>query len=92
MPQLREWIVNFPTYWTTLQARAYLEDTTAALHSAMVPVTQALGPNAAASVLLVTLASLVRANPVYAHDIQGQLANTYDLVQQVTAASEGTKH
>lgn len=88
MPALREWQVNYPTYWTPTQARAYVQDATQALTMQLVPIAQAVGPLQTTAILHALIVSIVRANPVYAHDIQGQMANTYDLVSRLKDASE----
>lgn len=86
--QLREWVVTFPAYWTPEQAQGYMKDTSAAINNLMVPCMMALGPVHAAAMMLAVVASIVRGNPVYAHDIQGAMANTYDLVSQIKTAME----
>ena len=88
MPALREWQVNYPTYWTQPQARAYVQDATHALTMQIVPIAQAVGPLQTTAILHTLIVSMVRANPVYAHDIQGQMANTYDLVDRLRVAND----
>lgn len=88
MPALREWQVNYPAYWTDLQARAYVQDATQALSYQIQPIAQAVGPLQATAILHALIVGIVRVNPVYAHDIQGQMANTYDLVSRLKEAAE----
>lgn len=80
MPQLREWMLHFPTDWTAAQALEYVRDVTMQLNQAMLPAMQALGPTRACAILLTVVANYARANPVYHEEIKDLLANVYDVV------------
>lgn len=91
VPQFREWVVNYPAYWTPAQGRAYMQDTVAMLNQAIAPSVMALGPAHAAAMCLSVVTSIARGNPVYVADIQKQMANAYDLVGQLNAFEGATK-
>lgn len=88
MPFLREWVCNFPAYWTPEQARGYMQDTASVVNQLILPAMQALGPLHAASIVLAAVSGIARSNPVYAADIQAAMARTYDLVSQIKAAMD----
>ena len=83
MPQLREWMLHYPSDWTTPQALAYVRDVTVSLNNTIVPVVQAIGCTRTAAILMTIVTTIARANPVYHEDIKNVMANMYDLVDQL---------
>lgn len=94
MPILKTWAVTHPAYWAPEEAREFMQDIHGQTLGFLTPALTAVGPRRLTTVLLGVIMSIARANPVYVSDIQGELANTYDLLTQMNAApiEKGTKH
>lgn len=92
MPILREWMVNYPSYWTPAQAHAYAKHVAMELRVFFGNVANAIGPVNAINILLSVITDGARANPVYINDVQGSMARAFDLLNQIRGVTEGTKH
>lgn len=92
MPILKDWMCNYPAYWTSLQANDYARHCAMELRMFFANCAGAIGPVGAIQILLSVVTDGARANPVYINDVQGSMARAYDLLTQIKDASEGTKH
>lgn len=83
MPQLLEWMIHHPRDWTTPQAKAYQSHVVRMTAQALVPTLQALGPTATAAILQAVLIQIVQANRLSARDVCSQLANTFEVLEEL---------
>lgn len=83
MPFMHEWMLHHPSDWTPAQAGAYTQHTFQQLTHALVPTNQALGASRTAGILLGVVALVARANPLAARDICVQMANAFELIDDM---------
>ncbi len=91
MPALKEWMLHFPSDWTSPQAQQYCQDVTLSLVNASLPIMHAVGPERACAILLTAVLNIVRANPVYHEDIKNVMATTYDMIDGMDPFPKGGK-
>lgn len=89
MPQLREWMLHYPSDWTPPQAMAYTQDTVQALTAMMNQVMSVIGPEHACACLLAVVLGIAAKNPVFLENIKDAMGRTYDTLEKMDPFANG---